>query len=253
MMHRDVSHHARSRNRRCWLALAACAVAGTACSARSRTLESDSQAHWLRPCVQDAECGPLSCLCGTCSTPCSEAVDCEAGNGLVLTCTRPEPGSAACPDMAPGEAMCTGASSPAGASSPGSDAQHILQTSPTRIPSAAVPVPACPELAKTTGLPPFFVRTEMGDYDGIATVNRSTRADTVVLVPNAVVGQSIELTFNYPVPTFLPPGQRIQVLLRRQQPPGPDARYSLLVVRDEQGNLLLASHDGADRLYQDGL
>ncbi len=36
----------------------------------------DSESHWLAPCADDAECGGLACLCGTCTRACDAAAPC---------------------------------------------------------------------------------------------------------------------------------------------------------------------------------
>ncbi len=34
------------------------------------------ETHWMSPCDTDSECGPLACICGTCSFVCDDAGDC---------------------------------------------------------------------------------------------------------------------------------------------------------------------------------
>jgi hypothetical protein len=250
MMHRD--HRLDARDLR--LRLAACALAAAlGCTARSRSPSADSQAHWLKPCVEDAQCGELSCLCGVCSLVCANADDCGPQDGTALTCMAAGAPSSDCADLTEGDGLCAplcqGGDCAAG--DDGESSGSSIARSDGRIPSDAEPVPSCPAVARTSGLPPFFLWTEMGDYDGIATVNQITENAAVVLVPNEIDGQHLELRFNQPLPSFLPLGQRVATTLRRAA--GPDAPYALLVLRDEAGELLVVRHTGTDRLYQDGV
>lgn len=64
-----------------------------------------SESHFLRACSSDDDCGPLSCLCGVCSSACSDDSPCSelaAEAECVTNATRPS--ESACPT--PPEAMC---------------------------------------------------------------------------------------------------------------------------------------------------
>jgi hypothetical protein len=44
-----------------------------------------SQTHWLSDCSQDAECGELSCVCGSCTAACGTGGECTTG-AVASTC-----------------------------------------------------------------------------------------------------------------------------------------------------------------------
>lgn len=61
------------------LGAALLALATAACGATTQNREDDSgNTNWLKACESDAECGELSCLCGSCRTGCGAATDCSA-------------------------------------------------------------------------------------------------------------------------------------------------------------------------------
>jgi hypothetical protein len=225
-----------------WVAVAM----ATACAAHHAELDSDSQGHWLAACDDDSTCSGLSCLCGVCTSLCSSELDCPQAAGMAA-CVSGE-GDDACADLGADERICVPICEGDGC---GDSNTEIVVHANGFIPSDAVPVPACAGVAATTGLPPFFLRTDMTDYDGFATVNQITENHAVVLVPNGVVGSNLELRFNQPPPGFLPLGLRVQAMFRRVGEFNAEAR--LLVLRAEDGTLLLASHTGGDGLYQAGL
>jgi hypothetical protein len=227
----------------------------TACANYRLDSSSDSQGHWLMTCEDDTACGGvLSCVCGVCSSLCSDELDCPQVPGMAPACIPKGALSNDCTDLAAGDSICTarcqGDWCDGDLDGDGDSAMAVARPNGF-IPSDAAPVPACPELAPTTGLPPFFLRTEMNDYDGSATVNQVTENDAVVLVPNGVVGGHFELRFNQPPPAFLRLGLRVNASFRRVGESNAEAR--LLVVRSEDGTLLLAHHSGGDGLYQSGL
>lgn len=133
-----------------------------ACSSSdSEVASTDTNTNWLKLCDEDADCGDeLSCLCGVCSTTCSESAQClENWSGSecrvpdedacgqsppVGLCTEPDtelPGSSsssssasdASPDASPGSDT-PGNVTPAdggGMSVPGSDTQPAVDAAPT--------------------------------------------------------------------------------------------------------------------------
>lgn len=64
--------------------LAGCALA-TACAVSERP-SNNGQSHWLESCESDNDCGGLSCLCGVCTTACSEDRECELHAGGDAVC-----------------------------------------------------------------------------------------------------------------------------------------------------------------------
>src|SRR5688500_7556915 len=74
------------------------AALATSCG-RATSHGGDSNTHWLQDCNEDADCGPLSCLCGICSHACAGSDDCR-GLGDAAACAVPEScegaGQAAC-------------------------------------------------------------------------------------------------------------------------------------------------------------
>lgn len=64
--------------------LAACVFAA-ACAVSERPSDN-GQSHWLDACESDAECGELSCLCGVCTTSCSEDSECDRRVGRDAVC-----------------------------------------------------------------------------------------------------------------------------------------------------------------------
>lgn len=71
------------------LLLALC-LAVLACGKAQSNTGTDSATHWLKRCTSDAECGSFDCLCGVCTTECSEASSCP--NAAIARC---EPARAA--------------------------------------------------------------------------------------------------------------------------------------------------------------
>jgi hypothetical protein len=83
--------------RRLWKAVMLCAWL-CACHG-AEPIAMDGQTHWLTACNADAECGPLSCICGVCVAPCDGAGRC-AVRGRDTECRER--------DAAPVVAMCAG-------------------------------------------------------------------------------------------------------------------------------------------------
>jgi hypothetical protein len=53
-----------------------------ACGGTTSAREGDSgNTNWLQTCTTDADCGALSCFCGSCRSACDAAVDCAAPPG----------------------------------------------------------------------------------------------------------------------------------------------------------------------------
>ncbi len=76
----------------------------------------DSESHWLKACVEDAECGTeLECLCGVCAAPCeggcSGAV-CSRGAGCGRFCTLACEDDASCAGYGSGLVCILGACVP---------------------------------------------------------------------------------------------------------------------------------------------
>ena len=201
--------------------------------------------QWQDACASDSDCGELACLCGVCSVMCDTPMDCFGGSDCVTVGSGRKDGGDTCALPATAR-VCV---SPC----QGDDCDHTevaIRPSGVR-PSEAVPIPECPVLAPTTGLPLFFFHTEIQRYVGPATVNQRTETQTLVLALNESAGDLLELRFNEPLPDFLPLGHRVHVDLRSGG--SGSEQYHLLVLRDDRGELLIASHSGDDVLYQDGL
>src|SRR6478609_4961915 len=47
-----------------------------ACGKTVPSTGTDSATHWLSRCSTDAECGGLDCICGTCTTACTDPSSC---------------------------------------------------------------------------------------------------------------------------------------------------------------------------------
>jgi hypothetical protein len=90
--------------------LSLCAVAG--CAKVRMQAGTDGATHFLVECDADAECGELSCLCGVCSTSCSEDAQCSDLNdqatcltGSAMSCGAAEK---SCAVECDGDADCSG-------------------------------------------------------------------------------------------------------------------------------------------------
>jgi hypothetical protein len=232
------------------LALAALGVMG--CNARVLDPRVDSQSHWLKPCQYDADCGVLSCLCGICTSVCSNSAECNVVSGVQAKCSAPDPASPVqCPQLPANEAICV---------QDCDKGDCVVRATGGSTLTPAKKVPLCPAVAKTSDFPPMFFNTTLASYDGPATVNevRQTQPgatgtdNTAVLVPNNLVGEHLDLRFNTSlVPSYLALGRRVEVSVRGGGQ-GSSA-YSFIAVRDEANKVLLAYHTGRDQLFQDGM
>ncbi len=75
-------------------------------SCRSEAPQTGSQTNWLKVCEEQSDCADLDCICGVCTTACSESSAC--GDLTGATCVeKTEPGSiAACDGMPAESGMC---------------------------------------------------------------------------------------------------------------------------------------------------
>jgi glucuronoarabinoxylan endo-1,4-beta-xylanase len=73
------------------LLLAAFAVG---CGQKSNAQTIDSQTNWLRSCQIDSQCDEYACVCGVCTTPCTEQSAC-AGHEVASCVDANEPGAIA--------------------------------------------------------------------------------------------------------------------------------------------------------------
>lgn len=55
------------------------------CEGRTAAPEGSGASHWLLPCVADADCGALSCLCGQCALTCDDGA-CPLGVCVADAC-----------------------------------------------------------------------------------------------------------------------------------------------------------------------
>src|SRR5690242_13846020 len=56
------------------------------CACGSTPPQSEqSQTHWLTECRSDADCGELSCVCGSCAAYCDDDESCDVA-GLATSC-----------------------------------------------------------------------------------------------------------------------------------------------------------------------
>ncbi|MDD9946512.1 MAG: hypothetical protein OXU20_36035 [Myxococcales bacterium] len=215
-----------------------------ACEGRRQPSTIDSESHWLRACEEDRECGQFGCHCGLCSVVCDGDSTCDLGVGIPAMCQAPAIRDATCADMSASTPICipdcsTGACDPT----------TLPQATGQGLPSVA-PVPACPEVASTTGLPPVFLTTEVERYDGLATVTE-VASEAVLLTASDLNATRFMLRTREEPPAFLTVGMQVRALVRSG---GEESeRFTLLVLRDEFDRLLLAYHEGADRLYREGL
>jgi hypothetical protein len=227
------------------LALTAIEVIG--CGSLSQDT-SDSQSHWLT-CEEQAQCGNLTCECGLCTTTCDADEDCWSALGIsAARCRAVESlgcdntaGTRVCvPDCA-GE-RCVSDVEPSG------EAADNQTTLVGMAPPDLVEVRECPEITPTVGLPAQF-RTELTEYSGPATVSESG-VERIRLVPDAVVGQVVEIT-NYPteLSELLASGQRFELELESTTE---DGGYKGLVVRNATNDVVLAVYHGYDVWYQTG-
>lgn len=73
-----------SRSATAWPLAFALLVSLAGCEPEHQVPEGDSHTNWLRSCDKDSECGPLSCVCGVCTSPCS--ADNSCGDAPGSTC-----------------------------------------------------------------------------------------------------------------------------------------------------------------------
>lgn len=84
-----------------WLRLALAALA-LACDPVNKPQSIDSQTNWLRGCRIDSQCdGSLSCVCGVCTKPCSEAAACATLKGTACVTSNDAAAVAQCNGAAP--------------------------------------------------------------------------------------------------------------------------------------------------------
>lgn len=237
-------------SRRGWrLLLGAVWVAALAgCGARTQE-HFDSQSHWLS-CEDDAPCGELSCHCAVCTSSCETDADCWAlmGHGSArcqatssLECASAPGAAKICvPDCA--DEQCFSSSADEGGDAEGETT--VVLGSPPEL----VSVPECPALAPMIGLGMRF-NTGLTEYAGPATVS-DVSGDRIVLVPDAVAGQVVEVhNFPAPVAQLLTLGQRFEVGVEVVTE---GSAYQALTVRGDAGEPLLVIYGGFDVWYQAG-
>ncbi len=93
-------------------------AAVSSCGGSTDSTGTDSNTHWLERCVADGDCGALSCICGTCTTACSDASNC-GDFGSTATCTTVSgctavPAPSACVVTCSSDADCSGGQCDAG-------------------------------------------------------------------------------------------------------------------------------------------
>lgn len=207
----------------------------------------DGQSHWLTACETDATCGTASCMCGVCTGECATDSDCwTQGQEMTSRCAEAEPlGCSAAPRVCVPD--CAGddcISTPSDTSSSETvELSHRLDFRTTEVPS-------CPELADRVGQPLASVIADES-YEGPVTVQSVTDAQggrRVTLVFNERAGGQATLTLRDELP--MPQGARFRALLEADG--GNDVEHAFLALWDDDENLVLAVHTGADGLYQAG-
>ena len=77
------------------------------CDPSSRPETIDSQTNWLRSCQMDAQCGESKCLCGVCTSPCSDNSACESRHGAECVTAMEDGAIAQCGGARPlAEGLC---------------------------------------------------------------------------------------------------------------------------------------------------
>lgn len=76
----------------CLLALTLGALSASSCLPAGEP-QSSSQTNWYRKCRSNTECGDLECICGACTTLCSEGTDCRDDGSLCLAVSDERAGS----------------------------------------------------------------------------------------------------------------------------------------------------------------
>ncbi len=93
------------RNALFWIVASVAFVAAPSCSPGAP--QTGSQTNWLSHCETSADCGELECVCGTCTTTCSEDADCASTPGSSSCVAKSETGAAAaCDGEAPSFGLC---------------------------------------------------------------------------------------------------------------------------------------------------
>jgi len=103
------------------------------CGGSSTSDGTDSNTHWLEDCVEDSDCGSLSCVCGVCSRPCEVTSDCR-GLSADAVCEVPS----SCGKVA--TSACVAGGGGGGNSSTGGGSSAEAGTSQT------LPDPECPPM-----------------------------------------------------------------------------------------------------------
>lgn len=76
------------------------------CDAPRPTPQGDSQTNWLESCELDADCGPLSCVCGVCTRTCSGESACDERGFECFSWSSPGAASACSGHAPPSSGMC---------------------------------------------------------------------------------------------------------------------------------------------------
>src|SRR5262245_60513759 len=58
-----------------------------ACAISSDPDASNGQTHWMLTCDTDAECGTFDCLCGVCTSSCTDTPDCKQRSSELAVCS----------------------------------------------------------------------------------------------------------------------------------------------------------------------
>lgn len=120
------------------LSLAASLSLG-ACS--SEQPQTGSQTNWLKPCASSADCGDLTCVCGTCTKTCDNTDTCEefasgeciqvADHGAVALCNGLTPQAPLCLQRCDDASCPNGSLCVAGICSPARDASVTVSIDPS--------------------------------------------------------------------------------------------------------------------------
>lgn len=201
--------------------------------------------NWQEPCQNDGECGSLLCLSGSCTVTCRTDRDCDKSTEEAVRCYEA---------VAPSDDSTSSFVGVCGAAS----AVRGDAVASQALVAELDEVGSCPEVARTTGLPPVIVQATATDYEGPAIVadvraESFAAADSVATV-TLTEQPGAELLVHYSSQALGQPftvGAEVTAFFRT----GGEQNlfYSLLVLRDATGRLLLARHSGADALYQAGL
>ncbi len=123
-----------------WSALCAAFLAVTSCGGGSPQV--GSQTNWLRACDTSADCGKLTCVCGVCTSTCTEDADCSglgkaecaspSNDGAIAACGGKKPSSGMCMVSCDGDAACpAGSLCVAGACAPAVEASAEVTIDPS--------------------------------------------------------------------------------------------------------------------------